>query len=31
VFFAYAANYLVDLDYGIVVDVEATTAIRRPR
>jgi transposase len=28
-FFAYAANYLVDLDHGIVVDVEATTAIRQ--
>lgn len=28
-FFAYAANYLVDLAHGIVVDVEATTAIRQ--
>jgi hypothetical protein len=28
-FFAYAANYLVDLDHGIVLDVEATTAIRQ--
>ena len=28
-FFAYAANYLVDLSHGIVVDVEATTAIRQ--
>ena len=28
-FFAYAANYLVDLDHGIVVDVEATTAMRQ--
>ena len=28
-FFAYAANYLVDVDHGIVVDVEATTAIRQ--
>jgi hypothetical protein len=29
-FFAYVANYLVDLAHGIVVDVEATTAIRQP-
>ena len=28
-FFAYCANYLVDVDHGIVVDVEATTAIRQ--
>jgi transposase len=28
-FFAYCANYLVDLAHGIVVDVEATTAIRQ--
>jgi transposase len=28
-FFAYVANYLVDLAHGIVVDVEATTAIRQ--
>ena len=28
-FFAYAANYLVDLDHGSVVDVETTTAIRQ--
>ena len=28
-FFAYAANYLVDVDHGIVVDVEATTTIRQ--
>jgi len=28
-FFAYAANYLVDVDHGIVVNVEATTAIRQ--
>jgi hypothetical protein len=28
-FFAYSANYLVDLDNAIVVDVEATTAIRQ--
>jgi IS5 family transposase len=28
-YFAYAANYLVDLDYAIIVDVEPTTAIRQ--
>lgn len=28
-FFAYAANYLIDLDHAIIVDVEATTAIRQ--
>ena len=28
-FFAYSANYLVDLDNPIIVDVEATTAIRQ--
>src|SRR6476620_3553922 len=28
-FFAYATNYLIDLDYAIIVDVEATTAIRQ--
>jgi hypothetical protein len=28
-FFAYSANYLVDLDNGIIVDVEATTAVRQ--
>jgi len=28
-FFAYSANYLVDLDNAIIVDVEATTAIRQ--
>jgi transposase len=28
-FFAYSANYLVDLSNAIVVDVEATTAIRQ--
>jgi transposase len=27
--FAYCANYLIDLDHGIIVDVEATTAIRQ--
>ena len=31
-FFAYANNYLIDTDHAIIVDVEATTAIRiRPR
>jgi len=28
-FFAYSANYLVDLDNAIIVDVEATAAIRQ--
>ena len=28
-FFAYSVNYLVDLDNAIIVDVEATTAIRQ--
>ena len=28
-FFAYSANYLVDADNAIIVDVEATTAIRQ--
>jgi transposase len=28
-FFAYSANYLVDVDNAIIVDVEATTAIRQ--
>jgi hypothetical protein len=28
-FFAYAANYLVDTDHGVIVDVEATRAIRQ--
>ena len=28
-FFAYATNYLIDLDHAIIVDVEATTAIRQ--
>jgi hypothetical protein len=28
-FFAYAANYLIDADYGVIVDVEATRAIRQ--
>lgn len=28
-FYAYAVNYLIDNDYGVIVDVEATTAIRQ--
>lgn len=28
-FFAYADNYLIDVKYGIIVDVEATRAIRQ--
>ena len=28
-FFAYTANYLIDVEHGVVVDVEATTAIRQ--
>src|SRR6184192_1741205 len=28
-FFAYSTNYLIDVDNAIIVDVEATTAIRR--
>ena len=28
-FFAYSTNYLIDVDNGIIVDVEATTAIRQ--
>ena len=28
-FFAYTANYLIDLDHAIIVDVEASTAIRQ--
>jgi transposase len=28
-YFAYSANYLIDLDNAIIVDVEATTAIRQ--
>jgi hypothetical protein len=30
-FFAYANNYLIDTDHGVIVDVEATRAIRRRR
>ena len=28
-FFAYADNYLIDTDHGVIVDVEATRAIRQ--
>ena len=28
-FFAYSANYLIDLDHAIIVEVEASTAIRQ--
>src|SRR4029077_5252235 len=28
-FFAYSTNYLIDIDNAIIVDVEATTAIRQ--
>jgi hypothetical protein len=28
-FFAYTANYLVDLDHAVIVDVEPTTAMRQ--
>src|SRR6202047_1812755 len=28
-FFGYSTNYLIDLDNAIIVDVEATTAIRQ--
>ena len=28
-FFAYSVNYLIDVDHAIIVDVEATTAIRQ--
>src|SRR5262249_57067480 len=28
-FFAHSANYLIDVDNAIIVDVEATTAIRQ--
>jgi hypothetical protein len=28
-FFAYSVNYLIDIDNAIIVDVEATTAIRQ--
>lgn len=28
-FFAYTANHMIDLDHAIIVDVEATTAIRQ--
>jgi hypothetical protein len=28
-FFAYADNYLIDLKFGVIVDVEASRAIRQ--
>ncbi|WP_363615290.1 transposase [Mesorhizobium sp.] len=28
-FFAYATNYLIDTDHGVILDVEATRAIRQ--
>jgi transposase len=28
-YFAYSTNYLIDLDHAVIVDVEATTAIRQ--
>jgi hypothetical protein len=28
-FFAYSTNYLIDVEHAIIVDVEATTAIRQ--
>ena len=28
-FFAYATNYLIDTDYGVIIDVEATRTIRQ--
>jgi hypothetical protein len=30
-FFAYSANYLIDVDHAVIVDVEATKASARPR
>jgi len=28
-FFAYPANYMIDLDHAVIIDVEATTAVRQ--
>ena len=28
-FFAYSANYLIDLDHAVIVDVETSTAVRQ--
>jgi len=28
-FFAYSTNYLIDVEHAVIVDVEATTAIRQ--
>ena len=30
-FFAYSANYLIDLDHAVIVDVEASTAVRQAK
>ena len=30
-YFAYSTNYLIDLDHAVIVDVEATTAIRQAK
>ena len=30
-FFAYCTNYLIDLKHAVIVDVEATTAVRQSR
>ncbi len=30
-FFAYAANYLIDIDHAVIVDVEASRPSARPR
>src|ERR1035438_7256299 len=30
-FFAYSDNYLIDVKFGVIVDVEASRAIRWPR
>ena len=30
-FFAYSANYLIDLDHAVIVDVEASRRCARPR
>jgi len=28
-FFAYCTNYLIDLEHAVILDVEATTAVRQ--
>ena len=30
-FFAYSTNYLIDLKHAVIMDVEATAAVRQPR